>query len=98
MGSAAPASKHGAHGLIPYQVCSPGEAEEINTTTVRRLSFLYCPLNYAFFKDKCIASCLSVSLTRREEVTKLKFEAKTFHIYANQTEVRVYYLLKPSPF
>lgn len=23
----------------------------------------------------------------REEVTKLKFEAKTFHIYANQTEV-----------
>lgn len=32
-------------------------------------------------------SCLRVKL--REEVTKLKFEAKTFHIYANQKEVCV---------
>lgn len=30
---------------------------------------------------------LFLSLILREEVTKLKFEAKTFHIYANQKEV-----------
>lgn len=30
-------------------------------------------------------SCLV--LVGRDEVTKLKFEAKTFHIYANQKEV-----------
>lgn len=31
-------------------------------------------------------------------MTKLKFEAKTFHIYANQKEVRVYMLIKTLSF
>ena len=33
---------------------------------------------------------LSLSLPDRNEVTKLKFEGKTFHVYANQREVRVW--------
>lgn len=37
----------------------------------------------------CPLFCLSLCLNLREEVTKLKFEAKTFHIYANQKEVCV---------
>lgn len=39
---------------------------------------------FLFFADLYLSQFVS---NRREEVTKLKFEAKTFHIYANQTEV-----------
>lgn len=41
----------------------------------------------------CSARCMCnrcVALLDRNEVTKLKFEGKTFHIYANQKEVRAW--------
>lgn len=35
-----------------------------------------------------ISACAPAAVLDRNEVTKLKFEGKTFHIYANQREVR----------
>lgn len=39
------------------------------------------------FLSVCVTAAAR-SLLDRNEVTKLKFEGKTFHIYANQKEVR----------
>lgn len=42
--------------------------------------------------DRCV--CVTVDncplFINRNEVTKMKFEGKTFHIYANQQEVCIY--------
>lgn len=42
-------------------------------------------------RDRCV--CVSVDncplFVNRNEVTKMKFEGKTFHIYANQQEVSI---------
>lgn len=38
----------------------------------------------------CMCDCCCTPLPDRNEVTKLKFEGKTFHVYANQKEVRAW--------
>lgn len=45
---------------------------------------------FLFLLAQCITVAPALSLPDRNEVTKLKFEGKTFHVYANQREVRVW--------
>lgn len=49
-------------------------------------SFLFC-FHFSSFVSSLSVWPFVLSLYLREEVTKLKFEAKTFHVYANQKEV-----------
>lgn len=51
----------------------------------------FLPVCLHLFLSFCLSDYSSLSLCAklRDEVTKLKFEAKTFHIYANQKEVCV---------
>lgn len=49
---------------------------------------LFCSLIFQDVVALCFHVLLLHSLLGRNEVTKLKFEGRTFHIYANQREVR----------
>lgn len=85
--------------MIHKSMC-PDFWTHIGKVTVGFISFLPATINVLihlslslslFLPFPFIISSLSVpsvSLSKlRDEVTKLKFEAKTFHIYANQKEV-----------
>lgn len=63
-------------------LCSRETEESISSHGWWRINTSYLILNTFL----CFLR-LFLSLILREEVTKLKFEAKTFHIYANQKEV-----------
>lgn len=52
------------------------------------ISEVFC---HEYLKKFSISACAPAAVRcvlDRNEVTKLKFEGKTFHIYANQREVR----------
>lgn len=54
-------------------------------------------MSHPFLLCLSVLCFVSLCLKLRDEVTKLKFEAKTFHIYANQKEVCVY-IIQTLPF
>lgn len=74
-----------AGNIIPDWFCQPNIKLSDCLCDLKVFSHEYLKKLWQFVSVRVTAAVLVLD---RNEVTKLKFEGKTFHIYANQREVR----------